>query len=590
MQTKEPMISIIIPVYNAAKTLDQCVDALVYQTYENIEILIMEKKSTDNSLEIARRFEKEFPGKVRAIELPYTENPARAINEGVKAAKGDYVCFNDPDDYFNLDAMEIIAKKIMRDPFEMAFFDANVVDAAGSVIRASHIAQPFCKKNLLTNMDLMTYWRTCIKRDFFLSHDPVIETCKYADLTWIPLFIADARKIEYIPEKLYNYLANNGFTAANKISNASSLEILQGFDHLLEKADKMFYDEIVMFVITRFVPMAKNWNHHTYYMAWAQKYKDVFLENKYLKERQVYRDYLEKAFDTYVEDHIPYTAYIDGFSCPDNKEQYREYVQGKAFIKGEGDVVALDESTCDLSQLPHAREALDSGNTEYLSHFFALKNIYENGGCFVGKDIRFTAQLDSSCIYDSFFAFKTDESFNDQIFGGHAGSEFIKQLLDTYLTPDFFDDPFLPFADRLRIIAGVTLSKLKVNGRDSLVDDKIRFYSVEKMTLGAGLPEEICYVDFSSLVSDPDSRKNMLIVPFDVFNSAELSVSSTGNSQKLNDQIRALKNRISQIEGSDSYKFAKRLSRFGNTKFGTPFKRVFKWFLKKYRKRKYGMG
>ena len=73
------MISIIIPVYNAAKTLDQCVDALVYQTYENIEILIMEKKSTDNSLEIARRFEKEFPGKVRAIELPYTENPARAI-------------------------------------------------------------------------------------------------------------------------------------------------------------------------------------------------------------------------------------------------------------------------------------------------------------------------------------------------------------------------------------------------------------------------------------------------------------------------------------------------------------------------------
>ena len=588
MDANEPLISIIIPVYNAAKTLDQCVDALVYQTYENIEILIMEKKSTDNSLEIARRFEKEFPQKVRVIELPYTENPARAINEGVKAAKGDYICFNDPDDYFNLDAMEQIAEKIKRDPFEMAFFDANVVDSAGKIIRASHIAQPFSKKNLLTNMDLMTYWRTCTKREYFLAHDPVIEYCKYADLTWIPLFIADARKIEYIPAKLYNYLANNGFTSANKISNASSLELLLGFDYLLSKADKMFYDEIVMFIITRFVPMAKNWNHHQYYMAWAQKHRELFLENKYLKERQVYQDYLEKAFNSYSDDHIPYVAYIDGFSSADGLEEYREHVQTKAFVKGEGTVRVLDKNSCDLSLLPHAQMALDAGRTDYLAHFFALKEIYENGGCYVGRDIRFTAQLDSSCIYDCFFAYRDAESFNDQIFGGHADSEFIKKLLDTYLTPDFFDDPLLPLADRIRIVAGTTLPKLRINGRDSLVDDKVRFYSVEKMTMGAGIPEEICRIDFSPLVSEPDS--DLLIVPRNVFNAAELSVSSTGNSQKLNAEIRALNKKLSEIEGSDSYKFAKRLKRFGNTKFGTPFKSMFKWFLKKYRKKKYGMG
>lgn len=93
----EELISIIVPVYNAEKTLDRCVAALVGQTYRNLEIILVNDGSKDGSLEICRRFAAE-DSRIRVIDKP-NGGVSSARNAGLDAAGGEFVMFCDSDDW-----------------------------------------------------------------------------------------------------------------------------------------------------------------------------------------------------------------------------------------------------------------------------------------------------------------------------------------------------------------------------------------------------------------------------------------------------------------------------------------------------------
>ena len=97
-------VSVIIPVYNTEKYLKECLDSIVNQSFEDIEIICINDGSTDNSLEILREYE-EFD---KRISVVCQENEGLSItrNNGIKLAKGEYVYFIDSDDYLELTALE----------------------------------------------------------------------------------------------------------------------------------------------------------------------------------------------------------------------------------------------------------------------------------------------------------------------------------------------------------------------------------------------------------------------------------------------------------------------------------------------------
>ena len=76
-------ISIIIPVYNAALTLKECLDAVFNISYKNFEVILVSDGSTDNTLEIAKKYE------CKIIELPQNNGAAFSRNEGSKKASGE---------------------------------------------------------------------------------------------------------------------------------------------------------------------------------------------------------------------------------------------------------------------------------------------------------------------------------------------------------------------------------------------------------------------------------------------------------------------------------------------------------------------
>ena len=95
MEDKNPIISIIIPVYNVEKYLERCVNSLVNQTFKEIEILLVNDGSTDNSGALCDEFAKKYDN-VRAIHKPNGGcGPSEARNMGLELAKGQYIGFID---------------------------------------------------------------------------------------------------------------------------------------------------------------------------------------------------------------------------------------------------------------------------------------------------------------------------------------------------------------------------------------------------------------------------------------------------------------------------------------------------------------
>lgn len=99
-------VSVIVPVYNAEMYLTQCLDSLVNQTIDSKEIIIVNDGSTDNSLEIALKYEREYDF-VKVINKK-NGGGSSAQNVGIKNAGGEYILYVDSDDFIDLDSLEYL--------------------------------------------------------------------------------------------------------------------------------------------------------------------------------------------------------------------------------------------------------------------------------------------------------------------------------------------------------------------------------------------------------------------------------------------------------------------------------------------------
>ena len=107
------MISVIIPVYNVEKYLHVCLNSLLYQTYQNFEIICIDDASSDSSLEILEYFTKKDP-RIKIIKNDSNRGQGYSRNRGLEVAQGKYISFLDADDWFSPNAFEILIKKSNR--------------------------------------------------------------------------------------------------------------------------------------------------------------------------------------------------------------------------------------------------------------------------------------------------------------------------------------------------------------------------------------------------------------------------------------------------------------------------------------------
>lgn len=118
MDKEQPLISVIVPVYNVEKYLKKCVNSITSQTYENLEILLVDDGSTDSSGQICNEFEKNDA----RIKVIHKKNGglSDARNAGLDRAKGQYYAFIDSDDYIQDNTIEIMLNAVKKNKSEIA--------------------------------------------------------------------------------------------------------------------------------------------------------------------------------------------------------------------------------------------------------------------------------------------------------------------------------------------------------------------------------------------------------------------------------------------------------------------------------------
>lgn len=115
---KYPLISVIVPIYNAEKYLARCIESVLKQTYPNLEILLINDGSTDDSKEICKRYASEYP-LIKYIEKN-NGGQSSARNLGLEICKGEYIGFVDSDDWISCDMYKYLYELIQRTNADVA--------------------------------------------------------------------------------------------------------------------------------------------------------------------------------------------------------------------------------------------------------------------------------------------------------------------------------------------------------------------------------------------------------------------------------------------------------------------------------------
>lgn len=135
-----PLISIILPVYNGEKFLKDSISSCLNQTYTNIELIIVDDCSTDNSLRIAQNF-KLKDSRVQIIENESNRKLPYSLNIGHKVSKGELITWTSDDNVYHINALEIMHKKIFQDSVDLVYCDYLILNQESKIIGQSRLKE-----------------------------------------------------------------------------------------------------------------------------------------------------------------------------------------------------------------------------------------------------------------------------------------------------------------------------------------------------------------------------------------------------------------------------------------------------------------
>ena len=126
-----PLVTVVVPVYNVEKYLDRCIDSIVNQTYKNLEIILVDDGSPDNCPQMCDGWAKR-DGRIKVI---HKENAGlgMARNSGIELAKGDYILFVDSDDYIDLSTVEKCVAELIKTNADVVMFGRFNVLPEGNI-------------------------------------------------------------------------------------------------------------------------------------------------------------------------------------------------------------------------------------------------------------------------------------------------------------------------------------------------------------------------------------------------------------------------------------------------------------------------
>lgn len=204
-------ISVIVPVYNVEPYLQECLDSIINQDYHNLEIILINDGSTDNSGSICDNYAQTD----NRITVIHQENKglSRARNAGIKQATGDLISFIDSDDWINQGMYSTIIDNLTDDidialmPYPSSENNTTPIFKLNKEqIKDNLIATYIGAKKVSLNKPMTSVWSFCVRKE--LVKDMSFINVTYEDFPYFIEATLRARNIVVISKKFYNYRCN----------------------------------------------------------------------------------------------------------------------------------------------------------------------------------------------------------------------------------------------------------------------------------------------------------------------------------------------------------------------------------------------
>ena len=213
----DKLISVIVPVYNVSKYLNQCVDSILNQSYQKLEVILVDDGSTDSSGVICNQYAK----KDQRITVLHKKNGglSDARNAGLEVAKGEYIGFVDSDDFIHPDMYKILVKILEENQADIAIANwLDFFDGREGEIHDKRTGNIVCFENIET-LEFLIYgedryqisfsvWDRLYRREVIGNIFFPKGKC-YEDIVWSAKVFYGTKKTAYIDRSLYFYRRRN---------------------------------------------------------------------------------------------------------------------------------------------------------------------------------------------------------------------------------------------------------------------------------------------------------------------------------------------------------------------------------------------
>lgn len=242
---KYNMISIIIPVYNVGKYLEECLESVVNQSYRNLQIILVDDGSTDCSAEICRKYKE----KDERIILIQKENGglSDARNAGMSVATGEFVFFLDSDDYLENNAIELLEMYQRKNNYDIVvgnyyYLYPQMCCKAKSVFDKERLLNNYEAMEALMTGNIQTFaWGKLMRLDLINKYQ-FPKGRLFEDHYWTHLVFGNAKRIGIIPQTIIYYRQRS-----NSISysfNIKRLDMFEGWIIRKEYIEK-YYPKLI---------------------------------------------------------------------------------------------------------------------------------------------------------------------------------------------------------------------------------------------------------------------------------------------------------------------------------------------------------
>lgn len=500
---KRPLISVIVPVYNGEDVIKRSVDSLLNQTYDNLEIIVIDDGSTDNTLQILEEYQRKWDGK---IFVHHIENSGQgwARNIGIKYASGELLGFCDADDYYNKDGFEKMEAALYRQKVDLLYTPCLRENEQG-VFRIGEIAPPYNKREIIKNMNIFGFYNLLVRKELCVELGE-IPSMIYEDIAYVGALLTKADRIGYYPYPVYHYV-NSPNSIVNSKRTPKILQFRDAIDWALAHASDEYMDELVIALALKCVEKIKS----------VRFYSDCFLEklhtmrecienNQYYKGKTHLYESL-KGFLEMVGEPFPRIVYVDGVSQPISDEEIHE-IERIAYREG-AQVIVLTYEMCDLILEDKAAMAV----------YLGIRKILETGGIFIGNSIRVKDSFDCMRYHGAFFGYENYKLLTARVFGGQKSNEVLKQVYSVWSENVEKINCSIDLLAKILTEFLVSQYGLKLKGENTYIQYPFATLSSTVVTVDyEGNPFHICerfYREFSDdmQVVSPQLAKTLIEVP-----------------------------------------------------------------------------